>query len=551
MNLISRIEVDRFRSIKEQRIDALGGFTAFAGLNNSGKSNILRALNAFFKNRTDANSNVDFSQDFYRHDLRAKKAKRFSVSVTFSLPESFKFRKGLEAVESLLGRSFTLKKLWVRDNPLPYYFLNELDTQLDLEKRALVEQFLALVSFRYIPNRVLPLDIIRNEHQSLRDVLIRRLAKRARGQEALFAAIGQTSKALIKRLQSAVSDACPEVAAIRLATPLSWEDLVFAFGYKLQVSGAELDDSVQGSGIQSLLMFETLSLIDRDYFQKFGWRQAAIWAVEEPESSLHTSLEARVASYLGRIASDPESRLQVLCTTHSDLMLQSADQHYHVSMSDGSSTFASLNKKTALETAARKGISRWTHPLLRYPLEPILLVEGKSDFAFVNQALKLIAPQKTIRVTHLEILQGGEVRGGVDEMKKYIKANVDVIRARITTAPVIVLLDWDSGNKKSDFEGLLNDAAPYRVSVWPESAFNPRLGKSFHGIERHLPDRVIDAADRALRVVGQRTDGTRTIASEDLGRFKQEVARVVDIGITESDLVHARAFLSSLASSLS
>ena len=57
----------------------------------------------------------------------------------------------------------------------------------------------------------------------------------------------------------------------------------------MKVKDAEIDDASQGSGIQSLLMFETLSLIDRDYFQKFGWRQAAIWAVEEPESSLHSS----------------------------------------------------------------------------------------------------------------------------------------------------------------------------------------------------------------------------------------------------------------------
>ncbi len=37
-----------------------------------------------------------------------------------------------------------------------------------------------------------------------------------------------------------------------------------------------MDESEQVSGMQSLLMFETLHLIDRDYFQRFGWNQAAI-----------------------------------------------------------------------------------------------------------------------------------------------------------------------------------------------------------------------------------------------------------------------------------
>ena len=226
-----------------------------------------------------------------------------------------------------MGRSFRIRKQWVRNIPEPYYYLNHSNQPLVHEQREQVKQFLSLISFRYIPNRVLPLDIIRNEHRALRDVLVRRLAKQAKTQQAIFEAIGETSQSLIKSLQSAIHEACPDVDSIRLATPLSWQDLIFAFGYKLTMNDSELDDTVQGSGIQSVLMLETLSLIDRDYFQKFGWRQAAIWAVEEPESSLHTSLEAKVSAYLAKIASDPKNRLQVFCTTHSDLILQSAQQN--------------------------------------------------------------------------------------------------------------------------------------------------------------------------------------------------------------------------------
>ena len=179
MKLISKIVIDHFRSIRNETIENLGNFTALAGPNNSGKSNVLRALNAFFKNQTDSGVPVKFSQDYYRHDLKARKAKKFSITVRFDLPSSFKFRKKLEAVEQLLGRSFTIQKLWTRANIVPQYYLNDSSEQLDLEQRAQVEQFLSLISFRYIPNRVLPLDIIRDEHMALRDVLIRRLAKKA------------------------------------------------------------------------------------------------------------------------------------------------------------------------------------------------------------------------------------------------------------------------------------------------------------------------------------------------------------------------------------
>lgn len=546
MRLISKIELDHFRSIQNETIEDFGDFTAFAGLNNSGKSNVLRALNAFFNGQTDHGVLVDFSKDYYCHDLKTKKAKQFGITVHFDLPVSFRFRKKLETIESLLGRSFTIKKLWTRDNPVPRYYLNNASAQLNLDQCAQVEQFLALISFRYIPNRVLPLDIIRNEHKALRDVLVRRLAKTAKQQEAVFAAIGKTSETLIQSLQSAVHMACPDIGSIRLATPLSWQDLIFAFGYKLKMNDSELDDTVQGSGIQSLLMLETLSLIDRDYFQKFGWKQAAIWAVEEPESSLHTSLEAKVAEYLANIATDRTGRLQTFCTTHSDVMLQSVDRSFFVTMSNGKSAIESCDKKTVLEKAARQGISRWTHPILHYPLNPVILVEGKYDHAFLDQALKILAPQKNISVSYLELLQGGNITGGVEELLKYVKANVNAIKTRYKEAPLIVLLDWDAVKKEQEFKKLFDSTDPYMVHVWPATAFNPKLSKVFHGIERHMPDRIIEAADDKASVLGEKKDGTKTVNKDDYGKLKEEIFAIVQQGITSDDLIYVKSFLQDL-----
>ena len=224
-------------------------------------------------------------------------------------------------------------------------------------------------------------------------------------------------------------------------------------------------------------------------------------------------------------------------------MLQNAQQNYFVTMSAGKSELELCDRKTALEKAARLGISRWTHPILRYPLNPVILVEGKSDHAFLEQALKLLAPQKDLRVTYLELLQGGDVKGGVEELLKYIKLNASAISARATEAPVIVLLDWDSGKKKQDFEKLLDDNAPYKVFVWPDSAFNSRLGKAFHGIERHMPDRIIKKADSTISVLGKKKDNSFTVHKDDYGSFKTEVLRVVQCGIKLDDLIHAKPFL--------
>jgi|WetSurMetagenome_2_1015567.scaffolds.fasta_scaffold22819_3 predicted ATPase len=548
MKLISSIHISHFRSIRDEQVDGIGHFSAFAGLNNSGKSNVLRALHAFFTGNTDAGEALNYQQDYHRQEIKShKRSKSIAVTVHFDLPTAFKFRKGLEAVEQLLGRGFSITKSWSRDAQAPQYHLGDPNAMaLTLDDRAKVDQFLGLINFRYIPNRVLPLDIIRKEHRAIRDVLIRRLAKTAKGQESVFDAIKATSASMISVLEASVKAAARDVGSIRLATPASWQDLIFAFGYKLSTQGVEIDDSAQGSGIQSLLMLQTLSLIDRDFFQKFGWRQAAIWAVEEPESSLHTSLEARIASYLGEIAREDSSRLQILCTTHSDLMLQNADHVVFVGMQNGRSSFRLTDRKAVLEEAANLGISRFSHPILAEPLRPLVLVEGKYDHVFLDRAIRIIAPNSRVRVAYLELLEGGDSTGGDDATYKYLKANAQAVKIRLPSAPVLMVYDWDAKKKCDALLKMFAQNDPLKVLIWPDTSFNPKCGACFRGIERSMSDRILGAANAACNVMGNKTDGTYTVASGDYGKLKDAAFNVVSNGITEADLVHARGFVEQI-----
>ncbi len=60
MKLIEKIEIERFRSIARADISA-DHITIFSGLNNSGKSNVLKALDLFFNNNT---RGFDFDKDY-------------------------------------------------------------------------------------------------------------------------------------------------------------------------------------------------------------------------------------------------------------------------------------------------------------------------------------------------------------------------------------------------------------------------------------------------------------------------------------------------------
>lgn len=307
--------------------------------------------------------------------------------------------------------------------------------------------------------------------------------------------------------------------------------------------------------MQSLLMFQTLHLIDRDYYQQFGWRQATIWAIEEPESSLHTKLEAEVGRFLAAVSNEDTGRLQSIATTHSDIMLQYADSGYIVEKEPlpltGNPLGTVARKKAIrelLEYSARFGISRWVNPILRYPLDAVILVEGKSDRDFILECVRLLQLRQTYRVECLEDLTGESGRGGVDALLKFIKSNADAILSRPKEAPVIVVLDWDARNHVRKFENAFTDANEVlQIVVWKELQANPTLDSSFHGIERFYSDRMINEADQnAPGIIGMTVDSRKVLPSDSYGRIKQALAKVVAQGLKNEDIVFAKEFVQEL-----
>jgi hypothetical protein len=286
MELISAARIKGFRSIADLELNEFGNFNVLCGLNNSGKSNVLRAIYAYFTDNCEPGIPLEIDRDFHLPHAKKHRKKQISVSVKFNIPGNFSFRKGLEEVKHLIASGTTITKVWERASINTQYYINNSTKPLDYENSQRIEQFLSLIPIRYVPNRVLPIDVIQQQHSALRDALVRRLGKKAPRPTELFGAIEETSNTLLEPMSKHVKDLCPGIEGVQLKTPDNWANIVFALGYRLKDLGIDVDDIFQGSGIQSLLMFETLALIDRDYFQQFGWRQAAVWLAEEPESWL-------------------------------------------------------------------------------------------------------------------------------------------------------------------------------------------------------------------------------------------------------------------------
>lgn len=91
MQIIHSVEINYFRSIYQFRINRLKDLNIFVGGNDSGKSNLLRALNLFFNNEVSENRKLDFLQDVtHSRQAEARDAKgRLTIWMKVT------FRKGI------------------------------------------------------------------------------------------------------------------------------------------------------------------------------------------------------------------------------------------------------------------------------------------------------------------------------------------------------------------------------------------------------------------------------------------------------------------------
>lgn len=83
--IIKKIEIDNFRSIKDKIIldSSISSFKVFVGPNNSGKSNILRALNLFFN--LESEPGIPF---YAKNDITIGGARSSNISLMFKFSKN-------------------------------------------------------------------------------------------------------------------------------------------------------------------------------------------------------------------------------------------------------------------------------------------------------------------------------------------------------------------------------------------------------------------------------------------------------------------------------
>lgn len=499
--MISAVHVKNFRSLRDVRIDDVGKFTVFSGRNGTGKSNILRALNLFFNNQVEDGVQLDLSRDVTRRSSRSRQEVR--IAVKFDLPEEFTFHRSIldRATTGFGGSSFWLARIWSRETATRQV-VDHFETSADgerwdgLKDRDLAQTLLSrLIKFRYVANHVHPVRLIEIERANLQKQLVKRLRSGGRATAgsdlAPLRQIAEAANTIVAPVALDLGSAAPELGGVRLTTPSDWADVALSLNVELGREAEASSVELHGSGHQSLLAYCLLHLLDSDYSQSFGWRQATIWAIEEPESFLHQELTVHLSRLLQGYSRSP--RFALFATSHSPAVMAFADVGGLV---DGNVEM--LPPRELVVRAAQAGASPYTHRLLAGVPKPLLVVEGKLDVAHLTAAYKVLSRVNPFEIREVLDLVGEQ---GESAMKHLLQFHGQTLAARPLSAPVVLLLDQDVQIRKiqalrQDLSALHPSSAVVQTdSTWCTQGLDPG---DFGGIEGLLSVDLVRAADAEL-----------------------------------------------------
>jgi hypothetical protein len=499
MILITKVMIMGFRSFSTGSLNDPGQLNVLVGKNSSGKSNFLRALSLFFNNEVEPNQVLSFQRDLF--DSGQHRKKQLWITVEFTLPTSFLLRKKLEHLKAL-GNQFSIKRIWELDSQLNIVDRFEIDsagTSIP-DPGGFARQFLSLIKFRYIPNRTVPTDILRNESQALAQLVFFRMKDQTHAQ-SLMSELTVAATRMLKEVSQSMEATTAPLHDPTVTTSTLIQMLTMA-GFQARGNhGGIVQDGQWGAGHQAFFLYEVLRTLDTGYNRFFGWRQATIWAVEEPESALHHELEIALASQFRLWTQDPRYRLQVFLTTHSAIFAMAADKGSWVELRDSSSNLSEMPVQSLVKASETRGVSSWIHPILSHPWNPVVLVEGPDDAEAFSHVAS-IAGYGHLRFVSLPALDMTEPAGGKDSIIAYLKRHQGILRNRLREAPLIVLFDWDVsktdlGKAQSAYGTNGNDHVLRMDTTYCDAL----MGPDFKGIERFYPPRIVLESHNAGELV--------------------------------------------------
>lgn len=296
-------------------------YTVLAGANDSGKSNVLRALNLFFNNQTDVGRSLVFANDYSQKAVgRINRAKEITVELEIQPPSNYTDNDPV-----------VWRKTWREGSVVPYDEHLGMVGGREFSARSKTVYWLRQLGYEYVP-------AIRGEeffgtlkrrlHNTLAETIAPKLAK----------ASGQFLKS-IRTEVSGIEDEALRLFNLKteFSLPTDLGSLFEILDFKTADKHAATPlqhrgDGVQGRHIPIILRF--LAEQRKANFARGRPSPETIFGYEEPENNLELSKQVEEAEEFYNCSGS----IQVLLTTHSPAFYSVAK-----SQEDASALYATRN----------------------------------------------------------------------------------------------------------------------------------------------------------------------------------------------------------------
>lgn len=421
---ITEIRVRNFRSIEVEQHIPIPGSVTLVGPNNSGKTNILRAIQVFF---TGIGNSYGYTRDT---DLTFGVGKaRTSITATFDGDPALEqdIYDGIDELHALQGTTRNGSQisltLYFTDTNTPVYSFfpnikrpkaNAKAAQYSRAHISLINKLLGGFSLHYVPSA----KSINQIYDDLITPFLRRKVSKVIEPHIvdIEMSLNEAASALNEELKAA------SLSAFNASFSLpgkSIEELVSRFDFMIaDPQKTPIHD--KGMGVQTTALLAAFRWITK---QEMDEGRTVLWLLEEPESYLHPHLASNCNRILENLAKDAT----VVKTTHS-MAFVPQDPSYVCG--------TALNAKARTEIARYKTFSEAVSAIRSalgirfgdyYNLDTYnVFVEGPSDRALLTWVLgKVSAEEKPF-----EYLRQAKFEdfGGVKHLAGFLRATYQFIR---------------------------------------------------------------------------------------------------------------------------
>lgn len=439
---ITDLRIKNFRTIASDQSVRLTHGATLVGPNNSGKTNLLKALQLFFTGYDNVYG-YDRSADLTFGAGR----QQTSLTATFLLDDSDRdsvLADQLDELHRLLAMSresqaFSIS-LYFTDTNTPVYriFSNQkLKSERDraafsrLQKK-LVESVLGRFQCHLVPSA----KSIEGLYAEILHPFLIRVASRAIAPQlsAIQGALGNVAASLNTELENAGLD---RFAASFALPGDSAENALAGFDFLL-TDPKRTSIWAKGQGVQSAALFASFLWVTR---QQQAEGLIPLWLIEEPESYLHPELAKSCHAILESLAAEST----VITTTHSLAFMPEVVEKIHgVDLDAHNRTVVSTfgNRATATKRIRESlGVNFSDY----YNMSKFnIFTEGPSDKALIEWALKQI-PEETARLPYLRNALI-EDHGGVVLLEGFLRATFALMSGECA---VVSVFDGDDAGYKS------------------------------------------------------------------------------------------------------